>query len=409
MNATGVPKAGFFRVPAILFDRAVYPERFGLSENAFKLYILQCSFVREKTGIHWAGSVAAQRYLGLDENAFAGAEKQLRENHLIYRYYPVRKRGPEGTINQKKKRAIRYWCIANPPIMEIRPDTGELTLATPEAESKSGLSAAFHRGDLPFDFIRVPNEFARAPGPEGKLNRPGPLREMSPNEIDLYFNLLWANRECWFGINPNYVRHNLRLRHGGIIADESVTNCLQPSPTAGDVLHLSPELQERTGKLQAELEDLLNILTKKYELFEWRVWIAQATTYRDHRRSIEVRQVKLRWYVDCDHPDFSFPETMKRIEEIVTNEPRFQPIVQLCSRPKLYKKFEDIVNRNRGERSLMEPKEKEDIQDDPDVRRRDGPLPNNTEPRNVTELRLNGFLSADEVTAEDLLRQEDLL
>jgi len=67
----------FFKVPAIVFDLGTYSRCLGLSENSFRLYIYECACVNKTYLGHRAGSRAAKHYLGLDEQEYLAAKRDL--------------------------------------------------------------------------------------------------------------------------------------------------------------------------------------------------------------------------------------------------------------------------------------------------------------------------------------------
>jgi hypothetical protein len=330
-------KSSFFRVPAILFDRSIYPPCFGLSENAFRWYIYQCSYIK-KNGIHWAGHIAARRYVCLDKDAHAAAQKELVETCLVYRYTPKSKKENDKRI---------YWSIRIPPVLEANLDDGRFFLTKYPVEDKTGFSVAFQCENNPFGFVRVPKNFIYVVDADGRRIVREFLKVMSPDEIDCCMNLYWQNREYLFGINPNYVRVDLSLKRTCLDSISCLNDYFSPSKNFGDKLVISSALMERTAKSEAELNEIIDRLITEYQLFEWHFWIAQDVTYREERRSIEMNQIVLRWYLNCDYGQMSLQDVIARIHEVLKCSERFKLIGQLCSTFPIGDKFETIVKNNR--------------------------------------------------------------
>jgi hypothetical protein len=93
-------KDAFFRVPAILFDRGIYPRCLNMSEEAFKQFIYECSAVNSKFGTHRAGLRAVKKFLGFDEDLYRATKKELVKNCLVFRH---RSAGQNNIIRKKNK------------------------------------------------------------------------------------------------------------------------------------------------------------------------------------------------------------------------------------------------------------------------------------------------------------------
>jgi len=203
--------SGFFRVPVILFDHSIYPQCFGLSIDAFKLYIYECSAIG-KYGTNFCTHRASATYLGFDEARHKVAKKQLLRNDLVFllRSGKSGNRFTSTTKHPEKQPVKKYWAIRNPPLVHTTNRLNSLRLISPAAECKYDNSAVFHIGNTPHGFIRVPTIFAQKVNSK-KHGLPGLLKHLSPAEIDVYFNILFQCREYWAGVNPNYIRYELDI------------------------------------------------------------------------------------------------------------------------------------------------------------------------------------------------------
>jgi len=335
--------SGFFRGPAIQFDRGIYPRCLGLSKDAFKQYIHECSYINKGSGMQFSNQRAAKNCLGFSEEKYDAVKKELVENHFVLRYCKKKEDG-EKPANKKSKR--KTWGCSNPPLLKLSEVDGssEGWFFSPQCEPQSGLSAMFHHGETPFGFIRIPSEFARTVDLTGG-GAPSFLSKMSPDEIDVYLNLLWQNRESCFGINPNYLRYELnpslsRYLESGIY---SLDYYLHPGP--GDELCIDPTLQYRTQMPREQLSKIIDSLVDTYGLFEWQFWIASYTTYRELRRRKVSSSVKLRQFFDSqaiiDSRIFSC-----HLECLMSEDNNLVLIAQLRSRLALNPKFEAVIKKN---------------------------------------------------------------
>ena len=335
----------YFPVPAIHLDRQVYPAYLGLSPDALRLYLLHCSCVN-RNGLHFTGAPFAEKCLGLGPEEYKAANKELLRNGLVFRYYPAPKHGEDGSRKRPK-----CYCVSVPPLLDMGPD-GKLRFAKPSAEPKSGLSAAFHRGNRPFNYAHVPIRFARSVGPEGKLNCAGPLKYLSADEIECALHLYWQCRDYWLGVNPNWVRLEMSLARGPVEVGCTLGDYLCPAEGVGDTLCVSPAFVDRAGRSEAELAGLIKTLVDERHLFRWRFWVAERVTYHDEKRGIKMQQIKLRWCLDPKWLRHSAAEVADSVRQIVGDGTRYMLVGQLCSVLPVSDDFEQTVEVNCAARSV---------------------------------------------------------
>ncbi len=325
----------FIQVPVILFDRAVYPRCFGVSENAFKLYILGCATVNWRTQTYLLGPDGAMKYLGLTEDAYEVAQRELLASGLVVRY-----RQPAMNNAAGEESKLQVWRIPDPPLVKIQEDGSTVRLYTPHAERQKEPPLAFYRRWNPLGFISVPKDFVYIPGSDEMDIALGPLAKLSVDEIYCYFNLLWQNREYWFGIDPNYARQDLHRPHDDELpADMSMGEYIA---RAKRVPRLSRVLLERTGQPRGELIKILSALITEHGLFRWDLVVAENVRFDDERRGKHKSQLKPLFYVDPEK------DAGRNLIEVINGDPRRTLIAQLRSTLSLWDVFEETITRNRA-------------------------------------------------------------
>lgn len=330
--------SGFFIVPSVLFDRSIYPRCFGQSENALRLYIYECARINN-SGFHYAGPKAAKKCLGLNNSEYSQLHEELVKNHFVFRYYPS---------NQNKK--LKLWGIHNPPLMEFS-DIRNIQYLITGSEPQSGKSARFHSKSIPYKFIRVPSNFASIPKTNIERSSQRPLVLMSVDEIYCYINILWQNRECWFGVNPNYVRYNLSLDRFQQ-ADFELTDFMSPKVEWGDKLYVDPVFIERTHISRYALESILYSLVERYRLFNWAIWIACPVTYYERRRSINSTSLKLVSLLDFNRNNVSRAEILIKAKEVFEADESKLLIATLQSCLNLNPEFKKVIEYNCSRLSI---------------------------------------------------------
>ncbi len=344
----------YFIVPAILFDRGIYPRCFGLSEDAFRLYIYLCSAIGG--GTCFSGHIAAKRYLGLDKNRFRVALDELLRNKLVIDC-GVKKIGNRFTSHEnykKEKPKCKIYGIAVPPLISYKTSSSDAFLFVPEIELEDDKPPLFHTIYISHKFIRIPHQFVYAIKEKNKPRPLGYVAEMSTIEIDCYFSVLFSNSEYWFGVNPNYVRCEFSLLTHSIYEIENFMLNKWVIGMHEDICRINPVLMERTGQSKVELKEIINSLMIKYQLFEWVFWVAQYTTYSEERRSKEISQLIPRYYLGSQQ---LAAHRLKKYLKTSKISKRVNPSVligQLRSCLKLDSKFERIIKINCDRLGLPE-------------------------------------------------------
>ncbi len=336
------PKGRWFKVPAVLLDRAIYPESLGVSNDAFRLLIYLCSAIRMPYGATRAGSTAAKKYLGFNEARYRAALRELQNAQLIFQLPPKPKKGQTKGECRPKKHETKYWSIANPPLVYIDRTKPGWGLHQPDAEPKTGRDAIFHRRKTLFEFIRVPHEFV------GEFPN-GLLTQMSIAEIDCYFNLLWQHREHWSGVDPHFVRYELPSKSALEGDTMALEQFLQPSGHC-DRLWVSPVLQERTQRSADEVRKTITDLIVTYGLFRPQLWAGVQITYEEQRRSRSTDHVRLRYFIDSSSASSVWQELA------CLNLPigQFTLIAQLRSCLRFDDEYERLCDRNCGTHTYMD-------------------------------------------------------
>jgi len=304
-------KGGFFRVPAILFDRGIFPRCFGLSEDAFRQYIHECSYINKHSGMQFSNQRAAKNCLGFSEENYRAVKKELIKNHFVLRYY--KKKEPDEKPAKKKT-----WGCSNPPLLKLDEvdRNSESWFFRPQCEPRISGGGA-----------------------------PSFLPEMSPEEIDVYMNLLWQNLEHWYGINPNYVRYELSSNRSPGNGSGNLAEYFYPKEAYGDRLLIDNVLVARCAKSKDEIEKILCSLVHR-GLFKFQYWIGQYTAYEEKRREKNLKQLKLIHYLDDEQMGVTSHGVMKEIASIVRSNKRFKLIAQLRSCLELDPKFELVCDLN---------------------------------------------------------------
>ncbi len=336
----------FFMAPAILFDRAIYPQWFGLSEDAFRLYIYLCSAAGN--GTCYSGYAAAEKYVDLDKNRYSVAIDQLLNNKLVVDcgFREIGNRYTSLEDYKKDKPKCKTYGIAETPLIKYNNSSSGTELFIPDIELKDGKPLLFHTSNMPHRFIRIPHQFVYAmKGEDGSMPL-GHVAQMSPKEIDCYFSLLFSNSEYWFGINLNYIRYEFPRSLLSLDNLEVIMRCASPKEIRGSELKVDQVLLKRTNLSELDLNGVLRSLIDKHQLFEWQFWIAQQTRYSEERRSKVISQLIPRYYLGNGQ---SAVQRLREYFKVSTPSKKANPhliIGQLRSRLKLDPAFEKILQIN---------------------------------------------------------------
>jgi len=328
----------FIIIPSVVFNRRIFPKCFGISEAAFRLYILECAFINRKSGLHYSGPNAARKYIGLDEDEYALAQKELVKHNFIFRHY---------VSNEECK--LKYWGVHNPPLNYNFQDINDCQYIIPKSEPQSGNWAKFHNKSIPYSFIRLPSRYIIEKNELPATKRL--LANMSVDEIYCYINILWQNRECWVGVDPNYVRYNLSLDRFQQ-ADFELTDFMSPKVEWGDKLYVDPVFIERTHISIYALESILYSLVERYKLFQWAIWIACPVTYYERRRSINSTSLKLVYLLDFNRNNVSSADILVKAKEVCEADESKILIATLQSCHDLNSDFKNIIEYNCSRRGI---------------------------------------------------------
>lgn len=322
-------------MPAILFDRSIYPRCFGLSEDAFRLFIFECSSINNKSSLHYCTYRAVEKYLGLTEDAYKAAKKELRRTNFIIRYH----------VKSNKARYTRkYWGVKTPPFILCNEDMKSFRYISPSAEPKTGLSALFHR-QKKMNFIRVPKHMIY-PKP---FSRESLLSQMSIDEIYCYFNVLWQNRECWFGVNPNYIHCKIDVP----INFRELTSMyfeLDPVKAFTSELCLNQVLVNRTQNSPEKLDRIINKLVYQRKFFRWIFWLATLSPYYERRRDKCDYSLQLMQYLDPEVIAYADDVFLSMVFEEILKYDFLIFLAQLRPSCAINPKFEMIIKNNCNDR-----------------------------------------------------------